>query len=127
MQYVELVAILAVVQYLAFGVLTGQARRVSGLKAPTMTGHDGFERMYRVQTNTLETLIAFLPSLFLAARYWPAYMVAGLGVVYLIGRVIYWRAYVGDPSTRSLGFMLSMIPTLTLCVLSLVGIVMALF
>jgi glutathione S-transferase len=126
MQYVELVAILAVVQYLAFGVLTGQARRVSGLKAPTMTGHDGFERMYRVQTNTLETLIAFLPSLFLAARYWPPYLVAGLGVVYLVGRVIYWRAYVSDPSTRSIGFMLSMIPTLSLCVLSLVGIFMAL-
>jgi glutathione S-transferase len=124
MQYVELVAILAVVQYLAFGALTAQARRDSGLKAPTMTGHDGFERMYRVQMNTLETLVAFMPALLLAARYWPAYVVAGLGVVYLIGRVIYWRAYVRDPSKRALGFMLSMMPTLGLCVLALVGIVM---
>ena len=65
MPYVELIAILAVFQYLAFIVLTGQARRTSGLKAPSMTGHDGFERMYRVQMNTLETLVVFLPSLFL--------------------------------------------------------------
>lgn len=124
MQYVELVAVFAVVQYLAFGVLTGQARRESGLKAPTMTGHVGFERMYRVQMNTLETLVAFLPALFLAARYWPVYLVAGLGVVYLVGRVLYWQAYVRDPSKRALGYMLSMLPTLGLCVLTLVGIVM---
>lgn len=124
MQYVELVAVLAVAQYLAFGVLTGKARGQSGLKAPAVSGHDGFERMYRVQMNTLETLVAFLPGLFLAARYWPAYLVAGLGVVYLIGRVIYWRAYVRDPSKRALGFMLSMVPTLGLCVLALVGIIM---
>jgi glutathione S-transferase len=125
MQYVELVAVLAVLQYVAFGTLAGKARAQSGLKAPAMTGHDGFERMYRVQMNTLETLVAFLPGLFLAAQYWPAYLVAGLGVVYLIGRVIYWRAYVRDPSKRALGFMLSMMPTLGLCVLALVGIVMA--
>jgi glutathione S-transferase len=127
MQFVELVAVLAVAQYLVFGALTGQARRESGLKAPAIVGHEGFERMYRVQMNTLETLVAFLPSLFVAARYWPAYLVAGLGVIYLVGRLIYWRTYVNDPSKRSLGFMLSMIPTLSLSVLALVGIVFALF
>jgi glutathione S-transferase len=126
MQYVQLVAVLAIFQYLAFGTLTGVARRDSGLKAPTMTGHDGFERMYRVQMNTLETLVAFLPSLFLAALYWPAYIVAGLGAVYLIGRILYWRAYVSDPSTRSLGFMLSMLPTIVLALLAIVGIGMSL-
>jgi glutathione S-transferase len=126
MLYVELVAILAVVQCLAFGVLTGQARRVSGLKAPTMTGHDGFERMYRVQMNTLETLAAFLPALFLAAPYWPSYLVAGLGAVYLVGRTLYCRDYVRDPSKRAFGFMLSMMPTLALVILAVVGIIWAL-
>ncbi len=126
MQYVELVAILAVAQYLTFGVLAGQARRTSGLKAPAVIGHPGFERMYRVQMNTLETLVAFLPALYIAAQYWPAYIVAGLGVVYLIGRLLYWRAYVSDPAKRALGFMLSMFPTIALCVLAMVGIVMKL-
>ncbi len=126
MQYVELVAVLAVLQFLTFGVLTGNARVKSGLKAPAVTGHDGFERMYRVQMNTLEMLVAFLPALFLAARYWPAPWVAGLGFVYLIGRLMYWRAYVRDPLTRGTGFMLSMLPTSVLAILALVGIVLSL-
>lgn len=126
MQIVELVAVIAVIQFLFFGALTGRARGQSGLKAPAVTGHEGFERMYRVQMNTLELLIAFLPVLFLAARYWPTSLVAGLGVVYLIGRLIYWRAYVSDPSKRTIGFVLSMFPTLFLAILALVGIVLAL-
>ena len=126
MQYVELVAVMAVLQFLSFGALAGSARRKSGLKAPAVAGDEGFERMYRVQMNTLELLIAFLPVLFLAARYWPTSLVAGLGVVYLIGRLIYWRAYVSDPSKRGIGFVLSMFPTLFLAILALVGIVLAL-
>ena len=61
MQYIELVAIMAVLQFLSFGALTGRARRQSGLKAPAIIGHEGFERMYRVQMNTQELLIAFRP------------------------------------------------------------------
>ena len=126
MQYVELVAIMSVLQFLSFGALTGRARRQSGLKAPAITGNEGFERMYRVQMNTLELLIALLPSLFLAARYWPGCLIAGLGVVYLVGRFAYWRAYVSDPSTRGLGFMMSMLPTMLIAILALVGIILSL-
>ncbi|MDB4223677.1 MAPEG family protein [Granulosicoccus sp.] len=127
MHFVELVAALAVLQFLSFGALTGNARRISGLKAPAVTGHPTFERMYRVQMNTLELLIAFLPALFLAAKYWSPVLIAGLGVVYLVGRVIFWRAYVTDPSKRALGFMLSMFPTMILAVLALLGVVMSMF
>lgn len=126
MQWVELVAVLAIIQFLAFGAMTGGARRSSGLKAPAMSGHPEFERMYRVQTNTLELLVAFLPALFLSARYWPPGVVAGVGGVYLIGRVVYWRAYVVDPSRRGPGFMLSLIPIAILCALALVGVVLSL-
>jgi glutathione S-transferase len=126
MMYVELVAIIAVLQFLSFGALTGRARRQSGLKAPAITGHEGFERMYRVQMNTLELLIAFLPSLLLAAKYWPAHLISGLGVIYLIGRLAYWRAYISDPSTRTLGFMLSMLPTMLLAIMAVLGIILAL-
>jgi glutathione S-transferase len=125
MHLVELVAILAVFQYVAFGFLAGRERARSGLKAPAMTGHDGFERMYRVQTNTMETLVALLPFLFLSAQYWPAYVVAGLGLVYFVGRLIYWRSYVNNPSTRTLGFALSIAPTIILGLLGLVGVLRA--
>lgn len=122
MQYVELIALLAVLQFFFFGMMTGRARAKSGLLAPAMTGDEGFERMYRVQMNTLEVLVLFMPSLFIAAKYWPTMLVAGLGVVYLIGRFIYWRAYVGDPTNRALGFILSILPSIILAGLALVGI-----
>ena len=126
MQYVELVAIFAVFQFITFGYLTGRARGKSGLKAPAVSGHEGFERMYRVQMNTLELLVAFFPSLFLAARYWPPLIVAGIGTFFLIGRILYWRAYVTEPSKRGLGFVLSMLPTSALALMALVGIILTL-
>ncbi len=126
MQYVELVAIAAVLQFFFFGAMTGLARSNSGLKAPAMTGDDGFERMYRVQMNTMETLVAFMPALFIASSYWSPLLVSGLGTVYLLGRFLYWRAYVAAPEKRAMGFMLSMIPTLCLIILAIAGIVMSL-
>lgn len=125
MALVHLVAILAVIQFLCFGALVGSERRRSGLKAPAMTGDAGFERMYRVQMNTLELLVVFLPALLLAALYWPAYVVAGIGLVFIVGRTLYWRAYAADPAKRGLGFMLSLFPAAILAILALVGIVLS--
>ena len=82
--------------------------------------------MFRVQMNTLELLIVFLPALFVAANYWSAYIVAGLGAVYIVGRTLYWRGYIADPSKRGTGFLLSMIPTMLLALLALAGILLAL-
>jgi hypothetical protein len=125
MYFVELVAALALIQYLAFGALTGRARQRSGLKAPAVSGDEGFERMYRVQMNTLECLVAFLPALFLSAKYWSPIFVAGFGFIFLVGRLIYWRAYVGRPESRGIGFMLSILPILILTLSAIVGIVLA--
>jgi uncharacterized MAPEG superfamily protein len=125
MYYVELVATLAVIQFLAFGALTGRARGAAGLKAPAISGHEGFERMYRVQMNTLECLVAFLPALLLAAKYWSPVFVAVLGFIYLIGRLIYWRAYIGNPEKRGVGFMLSIVPTIFLALSAFVGVCLA--
>ncbi|MGS0753637.1 MAPEG family protein [Roseateles sp. GG27B] len=83
MHYVDIVAMLAVLQYLVFGALVGKARGKYGIKAPAITGSEGFERIYRVHMNTLELLVALLPALYVAARYWPAQYVAALGAVYL--------------------------------------------
>ncbi len=121
MHYVELVALLAVAQYLLFGAMVGRARGRYGVKAPAVSGHEGFERAYRVQMNTLELLVALLPALFVAARFWPAAWVAGIGAVYLVGRFIYWRAYVSAPSSRGLGFVLSMLPVTLLVLMGLAG------
>lgn len=124
MTHIDVVALLAVAQYLVFGSMVGQARGKYGVQAPAVTGHEMFERTYRVQMNTLEMLVAFLPALYLAARYWPTVYVAGAGVVYLIGRVLYARAYLTKPDSRGLGFLLSMAPVAALLLAALVGALM---
>ncbi|MDP5030475.1 MAG: MAPEG family protein [Paraglaciecola sp.] len=128
MPYVDLVAILAVLQFFFFALMTGRARMVTGVKAPATSGHEDFDRMYRVQMNTLELLVMFLPALLLAGKYFSGltWLVAALGSMYIIGRFVYWRAYVGDPAKRGLGFGLSMLPILVLILMALVGIILSL-
>ena len=123
MNYVDLVAVLAVIQFIFFAVLVGHARGLYGVKAPAVTGHEMFERAYRVQMNTLELMVALFPSLYIAAKYWPDSYVAIAGLVYLVGRIIYWRSYTAAPGTRGLGFAMSMVPILALLVGSLVGVI----
>lgn len=126
MSLIDLVAILALLQYIAFSALVGKARGQYGVKAPAVSGHEMFERAYRVQMNTLELLVALIPGLYIAARYWSPTYVAAAGVVYLVGRLIYWRAYVSNPASRSLGFVLSIGPVFTLLLGALVPAVLKL-
>ena len=122
MHYVELVALLALLQFFAFGLLVGRARGKYGVKAPAVNGHEMFERAYRVQMNTLELMILLLPGLYLGATLWSPLYTAICGAVYLVGRTIYWRAYMTDPATRTLGFALSMGPILILLIAALVAV-----
>jgi glutathione S-transferase len=126
MAWIEIITLLALAQLLYFGGLVAKARGQYGVKAPATTGHEIFERYYRVQMNTIETLIVFLPSLWLAAIHWPPVYVALVGAVYLIGRFIYQRSYVQEPSKRELGYGLSSVPTILLLIAALAGAVRAL-
>ena len=121
MNYVNLIALLAIIQFIVFGMLVGQARGKYGIKAPAMTGNEHFERAVRVQMNTLEQLVCFVPALLIAAVYWPEAYVAAAGVVYLVGRTLYRQAYVADPAKRGLGFLLTFLPTALLILAGLVG------
>jgi glutathione S-transferase len=124
MNLVDLVAMGALLQFIFFGAQVGQARGKFGVAAPAVTGHEGFERIYRVQMNTLELLVVLLPAMYAAARYWPAWAVAAAGAVYLVGRFIYWRAYVTAPASRGLGFALSIGPVITLVIATIGAIVL---
>ncbi|WP_371131126.1 MAPEG family protein [Phenylobacterium sp.] len=96
--WVALVTIAAILVYLWMGVRVGQARRVSGVQAPAMTGDPILERHVRVQANTLEWLPIFLPALWLFAIYWNDLIAAGLGVVWIVGVLVTglaaWQAVV---------------------------------
>jgi hypothetical protein len=121
MAWIHLVALLALTQYLLFGALVGRARGKYGVHAPATTGNDVFERYYRVQMNTLELMVVLLPAMWVAAAYWNPRWVAVAGAVYLVGRMIYLRAYTRNPGSRALGFMLSIAPVAVLIVAALAG------
>ena len=111
---------------LVFAILVGRARGTYGIKAPATTGNEQFERYYRVQMNTLELLVVLLPALWLAATYWSPAIMAGIGAVYLVGRVLYFREYIQQPTSRTLGFSLSFLPILALLIAALAGIIRSL-
>ena len=122
MHYVELVILIALFQFFVFGALVGRARGTYGVSAPAITGHEMFERAYRVQMNTLELLVLLLPGFYLAATLWSPTYAAVAGAVYIVGRVVYWRAYMAEPKSRSLGFALSMGPILVMLVASFIAV-----
>ncbi len=127
MEIVAIVAALALVEYGAFVIFCGQARGRFGVAAPSTTGNTAFERRFRVQANTVEQLVIFLPSLLLFAVYVSEPIAAGLGVVFIVGRGLYARAYVVDPAKRGPGFLLTVVSNLTLLAGGLVGAIVALF
>lgn len=116
MPYVAIVTVLALIEFLWFGIMVGRARAKFNIPAPAITGNEIFERTFRVQANTLEQLILFLPSLWIFAAYVSPLWASALGVVYVIGRAIYAGSYVRDPKSRSLGFALTALPTLAMMV-----------
>jgi glutathione S-transferase len=109
-----LVTLLAVLLYFFIGLNVGRARGKTGVKAPATTGHPDFERAYRVQMNTLEWMPIFLPSLWLFAIYISDAGAAGLGVVWIIGRALYFVGYVKAADKRTAGFVIQMLASVVL-------------
>ena len=123
MPAIDLVALAAVLQYLVFGSLVGRARGRYGVKAPATGGHEIFDRYFRVHYNTMEMLVVFVPAIWLFGLYVSPGWGALLGAVFLVGRILYLRGYVADPSKREFGFGLSVLPVVILLVGALVGAV----
>ncbi len=122
MDTINLIVGLALIQFMFFGVMVGRARAKYGVVAPATTGHPMFERYFRVQMNTLELLVGLVPSLYTFNHYYPSsYYVPLFGAAYLIGRILYFYTYIRDPNSRSLGFVLSVIPILALIVSTVAG------
>ena len=123
MPYIDIVTALALIQFLVFGFQVGKARTRFGVHAPAITGHEMFERYFRVQQNTLEALIVFLPALYVFGRYFNPLIAAGLGAVYLVGRQIYSVTYIANPAKRSFGYALTLLPIVVLGGGGLIGAV----
>ena len=106
MAYVYIVIVLALLEYMVFGALVGRARAKYGVMAPAISGHEIFERTFRVHQNTLEGLVIFLPALWIFGAFVSAYVAAGLGLLGIVGRAIYARGYIADPAKRGTGIMI---------------------
>jgi len=104
-----LVTLLTTLLLLGTMYAVGRARKSYDIKAPAVSGHPGFERAYRVQMNTLENTVMFLPTLWLAANYGFSGWAGIAGLVWLVGRVWYALAYLKDASKRGPGFTVSML------------------
>jgi len=102
--FTALVTCLAILVYFFISIQVSKARAAFGIKAPAISGNPDFERVFRVQMNTLEWMPIFLPSLWLFAIYISDAIAAALGVVWIIGRILYMIGYSEAAAKRGRGF-----------------------
>ncbi|MCC8946976.1 MAPEG family protein [Bradyrhizobium sp. Arg62] len=115
--YTAIVTCLAVALHFFFALQVARARAVYGVKLPAITGNSDFERIYRIQMNTLEWMPIFLPSLWLFAVYVGDAAAAAVGTIWVIGRIVYFIGYREAVAKRSPGFAIQALA----CVILWVG------
>jgi hypothetical protein len=117
-----LVTALALLLYAGVLVTAALARARYGVQAPAVTGAPQFERALRVQQNTIEQLIWFLPALWLFAFYVSPFWGGIIGLVWIAGRTHYAVSYYRDPDTRGPGFITGLVSSAALLLGALIGI-----
>lgn len=120
-----LVTLLTVLLLFATMWVVGRARGKYEIKAPAVTGHPYFDRAYRVQMNTLEATVMFLPALWLAATYGFSGWAGIAGLIWIVGRIVYAVTYLRDASMRGPGFAISMAGWLAIVVMAGIGVTRA--
>lgn len=111
---IALVTALLLLQYVVFGAMVGMARGKHQVPAPQVSGNPDFERVYRVQMNTLENLVIVLPAMWLFGVLISAPWAAGLGLAFFLGRILYAMGYYKAAEKRSAGFGIGYLATIAL-------------
>ncbi|MGQ4648655.1 MAPEG family protein [Lyngbya aestuarii] len=122
----SLVTALALLVYLVITINVGRARLKYKVSPPQTTGDPNFERVLRVQQNTLEQLVFFLPALWLFSLYVSPLWGAGIGAIWVIGRIAYAWGYYQAAEKRAVGFGIGTISGVVLLLGSFVGIILSL-
>jgi glutathione S-transferase len=107
--YTSFITLLTVLLMFALTFNVGRARGKYQVHAPAVSGHELFERAYRIQLNTIENVLMFLPALWLYAIYIGDKGAGNSGVIWLIARVWYAISYQKNPAKRGLGFVISIL------------------
>lgn len=118
---IAVIILAALLQYTYFTFRVGLLRGKYGVPAPKCHGNDTWERMFRVQQNTMEQLVIFIPAIILFAHFVSARWALLPGVLFLIGRSLYSHLYIKDPATRPAGAILTLFSNLALVLGGLIG------
>ncbi|NRB22744.1 MAPEG family protein [Shewanella sp.] len=121
------IILLALVQYLLLTLKVGKSREKYKVLSPKTVGDETWERMFRIQQNTLEQLVVFIPGMLIFSHYVSSLWVVLPGVLFLIGRQVFAIAYFNEPKSRTLGFALTFFSNVGLVVAGLIGVIVAMF
>jgi glutathione S-transferase len=119
----EIVMLLALLEYSILGAMVGRARQTYGVEAPATTGNPDFERYFRVHENTLEALIVFLPALWIFSYTVNYHLGVVLGLLFVIARIVYAAGYLSAASKRSTGAIATALINGILVIVPLIWIV----
>ena len=125
-RYTALITLIMLVTYVWTGLSVAKARRTHGVKAPATEGPDGFNRVYRAHVNTLEQLVLMLPALWICAAAVGDVWASVLGLVWVIGRILYVTAYAEAAAKRGTGFLIGFIALAAAVVASFGAIILSL-
>jgi glutathione S-transferase len=120
--WVMLVTVFALIVFFVVTINIGRSRAKFGIKPPEMTGDPEFERTVRVQQNMLEQMVMFLPAMWIFAMVVSPVYAAGLGAVWVVGRILYAWGYYQAAEKRGPGFGISTLATIALLLGSLIGV-----
>jgi len=127
MESAVLIVLLALAQFTWFSVRVGISRGKYGVEAPKTTGNEIWERVYRVQQNTMEQLVLFIPAMLAFSVYLSARWALIPGLVFLVGRQLYSWEYISKPTSRTPGMALTLLANAVLLAGALVGVGMKVF
>jgi glutathione S-transferase len=121
--FAALATLLAILLMFVFSLMVGRARGKYQVSAPHVTGHEMFERTYRVQMNTIEQFLLMGPALWIYAVFTDDIGAGVIGLIWIVGRIVYANSYMKDPKSRTAGFAITMLATLSLWLGGLYGVI----
>jgi len=127
MEYAVLIILLALAQFTYFSLRVGAGRAKYKIDAPKTSGDENWERLYRVQQNTMEQLVLFVPAMLAFSFYLSARWALIPGILFVVGRQLYSWEYISKPPSRAPGMAITLLANAVLLAGAVIGIVVRIF